>query len=482
MFNLKILSICIGVAAIGVTSIYLTGNPKNAYPEYNTKNAVNTTVGATQEQSDKQFGLIVNSVCSSNSCGVQTNDGFSKNNVLKEFSTSDANKSLKGAGAVAVKVTAENGVVGSKNTDRYSYSAGEKQTPDADLKFATAIVHPSDTIISVCKRMGVDANDISSMIYDSGIRGSKFNLSIGQRVDVLLSQKHNLVEMRIHGKGALTYKAFVKKGGAFVCSEMDYPHSTQDIIKEFKYGGSFLKSAEGVGLTGAEAGGLFDKLNDRVDFKKLSNEAVVKVDLTQTVVNGIVSSYGINAVQILSANYKLTAIDFNGNLYDAAGDSLSPSFLSSPLRGKVRVTSHFSLSRMHPILHYRRPHWGTDYGCPIGTPIIAISDAKVIRSGKVHGFGNMVMLKHPDHIETIAAHMIRVAKGIHVGAYVKKGQVIGYVGKTGLSTGPHLHFEMRVNGKRVDNLKVKLPVMGNVSNNKVFELKRSEFLEKLNNL
>lgn len=491
IFNLKILSVCVGVAALGLGTISLMDNPKNTYPEYHKLDNSKSKLQTTANKDAGDFHAMVNSECTSETCSIGVESGVSKGKLINDFSmvSKTAQPQLAGSQSVSAESTVTKSNV--KN-DAISLSYSETKTDTGSTehktaesiepKFVTAVVRSSDTIISVCNRLGVDADDVSSMIYGSGIGESKFDLRVGQRVDVQLNDKHELLEMRIHNKGGFTYKSFKKVGDEYKFNEKDYPHSQEELVKEFKYGGSFLKNAEAIGLTKSESRQLFDKLNDRVNFNNLSRDAVIKFDISQTVINGTVSKFTINAAQIESPKYNLTAVNLNGNLYDSKGNSLSPSFLRHPLAGKVRVTSHFSLNRMHPILHYRRPHWGTDYGCPIGTPILSISDAKVIRAGRVRGFGNMVMLKHPHHIETIAAHMIRIAKGIHVGSRVKKGQVIGYVGKTGLSTGPHLHFEMRINGKRVDSLKAKLPVMANVSQDSGFKLQMKNYVEKFSNM
>ena len=122
-----------------------------------------------------------------------------------------------------------------------------------------------------------------------------------------------------------------------------------------------------------------------------------------------------------------------------------------PLR-KVRITSSFSYRRWHPILRRYRPHHGTDFGARRGTPLLAVNSGKVIFSGRMGGYGKVVKIKHDGGYISLYAHQsrIRVKKGQHV----KKGQVIGYVGSTGRSTGPHLHFGLMKNGRWIDPMKV----------------------------
>jgi murein DD-endopeptidase MepM/ murein hydrolase activator NlpD len=138
------------------------------------------------------------------------------------------------------------------------------------------------------------------------------------------------------------------------------------------------------------------------------------------------------------------------------GKSLRRMFLKAPLKFG-RITSHFSFSRFHPVLKTRRPHLGVDYAAPTGTPILAVGDGVVLQSSWIGGGGNTVRLRHNSTYQTVYRHMHGFAKGIKVGSRVRQGQVIGYVGSTGLSTGPHLHFELWENGKYVDPLGKKFP-------------------------
>lgn len=170
----------------------------------------------------------------------------------------------------------------------------------------------------------------------------------------------------------------------------------------------------------------------------------------------------IHAAYFRHANHDFYAIPFvQDNVesyYDLEGNSLRKAFLKAPLRFS-RISSRFSHSRLHPILKIRRPHHGVDYAAPIGTPVQAIGDGKIIaaKRGYNNGGGNMIKIKHNSVYITTYMHLSGFAKGISTGTYVKQGDVIGYVGSTGLSTGPHLDFRFYMNGKPVDPLKVEAP-------------------------
>lgn len=141
--------------------------------------------------------------------------------------------------------------------------------------------------------------------------------------------------------------------------------------------------------------------------------------------------------------------------YDVDGTSRTRAFLRSPLEFSARVTSSFNPHRFHPVLKRRRPHNGTDFGAPTGTPVRAVADAKVTRAGWAGGHGNFVKLDHPGPYESSYSHLSRIA--VKNGETVRQGQVIGYVGSTGMSTGPHLHYQFWVNGRFVDPMTVDLP-------------------------
>ena len=168
-------------------------------------------------------------------------------------------------------------------------------------------------------------------------------------------------------------------------------------------------------------------------------------------------------------------IDF----YDVSGKSIVKSLMKTPING-ARLSSAFGM-RKHPILGFNRLHAGTDFAAPAGTPIMASGSGVVTRARWCGGGGNCVKIKHNSTYETVYAHMRSFAKGIKEGKRVRQGQIIGYVGSTGLSTGPHLHYEVHVNKKKVNSQKLKLPsgkiLKGDARQD--FELKRIKIDLKL---
>jgi len=193
----------------------------------------------------------------------------------------------------------------------------------------------------------------------------------------------------------------------------------------------------------------------------------------------IYASMFVNGEEINLYNFKYNKMEDH---YDINGKSITKSLMKTPING-ARLSSSFGM-RKHPILGYNKMHRGTDFAAPSGTPIMASGSGTVTRARWCGGGGNCVKIKHNSTYETIYAHMKAFAKGIREGKKVKQGQIIGYVGSTGLSTGPHLHYEVVVNGKKVNSQKLKLP-SGKIlkgEERKQFELDRIKIDLKLSEL
>ena len=172
----------------------------------------------------------------------------------------------------------------------------------------------------------------------------------------------------------------------------------------------------------------------------------------------------IETGEILFANLKLSGVNnslyfFNedGSIghYDKNGKSVKKALMKTPING-ARLSSPFGM-RKHPIDGFNKMHRGTDFAAPMGTPIMASGDGVIKKAGWCGGGGNCVVIKHNSTYQTVYAHMSKFARGIRNGVRVKQAQIIGYVGSTGKSTGPHLHYEVIVNGKKINSQKLKLP-------------------------
>ena len=164
------------------------------------------------------------------------------------------------------------------------------------------------------------------------------------------------------------------------------------------------------------------------------------------------------SLNIQNTNYQLYKYEYDTNkidYFDENGKSIRKTLMKTPING-ARLSSSYG-KRKHPILGYTKMHTGTDFAAPEGTPIMASGDGKIIKAGWCGGGGNCVKIKHNRKYQTVYAHMSKFGRGIKKGIRVKQGQIIGYVGSTGMSTGPHLHYEVIENGKKINSQKLKLP-------------------------
>ena len=193
----------------------------------------------------------------------------------------------------------------------------------------------------------------------------------------------------------------------------------------------------------------------------------------------IYASMFVNGEEINLYNFKFKNDE---DYFDIKGKSITKSLMKTPING-ARLSSSFGM-RKHPILGYNKMHRGTDFAAPSGTPIMASGSGTVTRARWCGGGGNCVKIKHNSTYETIYAHMKSFAKGIKEGKKVRQGQIIGYVGSTGMSTGPHLHYEVLINGKKVNSQKLKLPSGKTLKGQEreKFELERIKIDLKLSNL
>jgi murein DD-endopeptidase MepM/ murein hydrolase activator NlpD len=175
--------------------------------------------------------------------------------------------------------------------------------------------------------------------------------------------------------------------------------------------------------------------------------------------NGEIRFGRVLAGDLTMSGKSLTAFRFESDgraaYFDAEGNSLRRAFLRAPVQFR-RISSTFARSRHHPVLGITRRHEGTDYAASPGTPVMAAGDGVVLRAGRAGGYGNLIELRHRNGITTRYGHLRGFARGVRSGARVEQGRIIGYVGSTGLASGPHLHYEFRVNGVAKDSRRVEL--------------------------
>lgn len=250
---------------------------------------------------------------------------------------------------------------------------------------------------------------------------------------------------------------------------------------------SFWQALTDNGLSDELADGMIDVLASSVDFYHQKVGDRFKVVFEQNSIDGKVVGTG----KIIAAMYEREGKQFYAfnfekesekcNYFDFDGRPARKAFLKSPVKFS-RISSRYNLHRMHPILGYERAHRGTDYAAPYGTPIMSVADGVVLEATRRGGNGNFVKIRHDAIYSTQYLHMSGFAKGIRPGAHVVQGQTIGYVGATGLATGPHCCFRFWKNGVEVDHLRLNLPQPDPIKGKTLEEFKgrRDELIKLLN--
>ncbi len=251
--------------------------------------------------------------------------------------------------------------------------------------------------------------------------------------------------------------------GSFKAQKIEKP--TVKVMSRLKgtINGSFYRSAQNLGLSANAIAELVKAYSYDVDFQrdvKAGDKMDVLVEQTKTndgvlVATGNVVFANLDLGERQIAIYRYTDAKGRSDYFNAKGESLKKALLKTPING-AQITSGFGM-RMHPLLGYSKMHKGVDFGAAQGTPIYAAGDGVIESAGWSGGYGNLVVLKHTAKYSTAYGHASRIAKGIKPGIRVRQGQVIAYVGSTGQSTGPHLHYEVRANNEQVNpgNIKFK---------------------------
>lgn len=261
------------------------------------------------------------------------------------------------------------------------------------------------------------------------------------------------------------------EGGTWNCETVDVERDVRAVWRsgEIKDGDSFYLVGERAGIPAGILVGVYDLLAFEMDFERdvragqkfwvmyeeNFSESGEKID------NGNILAVSYEALRGTVQMYRFKKSDGTTGYYDAQGNGAIKSLKRTPINN-AKVTSSFSKKRKHPVLGYTRAHKGVDFRAPTGTPIPAAGAGRVVARSFNRGHGNYVKIRHNGSFETLYAHMSRFAKNVKVGTNVKQGQIIGYAGSTGMSTGPHLHYEIIKNGVHVNPMTVKLPAISNL--------------------
>ncbi|PVZ15777.1 MULTISPECIES: peptidoglycan DD-metalloendopeptidase family protein [unclassified Pseudomonas] len=325
------------------------------------------------------------------------------------------------------------------------------------------VVAKGDTLSTLFQKVGLSASDVQAAL-DSNPQAKQFTrLQRGQVLQFELSPDGQL--QSLHSQlSRLESIRLNRKGDTFAFEKVVEKPVIRSAYAHGVINSSLSLSAQKSGLSHTQVLDLANIFGYDLDFTQdIRQDDQFDVIYEQRVLDGkVIGTGSILSARFISRGKTYTAVRYtnkqgNSSYYTADGNSMRKAFVRSPV-DFARISSRFSGARAHPILNKIRAHQGVDYAAARGTPIKATGDGKVILAGRKGGYGNTVIIQHGNTYRTLYGHMQGFAKGIRSGSAVKQGQVIGYIGTTGLATGPHVHYEFQVNGVHVDPLGQKLPM------------------------
>ncbi|WP_426205618.1 peptidoglycan DD-metalloendopeptidase family protein [Pseudomonas sp. TWP3-1] len=324
-------------------------------------------------------------------------------------------------------------------------------------------VAKGDTLSTLFEKVGLPAALVHEVLASDKQAKQFSQLKRGQKLEFELDPQGQLVNL--HSKLSDTESiTLTKNDKGYAFNRITAKPTVRTAYVHGVINSSLSQSAARAGLSHSMTMDMASVFGYDVDFAQdIRQGDEFDVIYEQKVVNGKAVGTGpILSARFTNRGKTYTAVRYtnkqgNSSYYTADGNSMRKAFIRTPV-DFARISSKFSMGRKHPILNKIRAHKGVDYAAPRGTPIKAAGDGKVLLAGRRGGYGNTVIIQHGNTYRTLYGHMQGFAKGVKTGGSVKQGQVIGYIGTTGLSTGPHLHYEFQVNGVHVDPLGQKLPM------------------------
>lgn len=339
---------------------------------------------------------------------------------------------------------------------------GPVATQEAGLATIEVVVGRNDTMDAIFRRMALDKSDLAAIRNLPGIRQSLDFLRPGDAIKVTHSQDGEIKRLSRKVSETQTLQV-VRDNAGFAAKIIENPIDTRVRTAGATIESSLFQAAETAAISDAVALKVANVFAWDIDFVLDIREGDHFIAVYEQIYQDgkylhdgeVLAAEFVNDGKVYRA-IRFTAPDGSIGYYTPEGKPMRKAFLRAPV-DFTRVSSVFNPARRHPILNVIRGHMGTDYAAPSGTPVHAAGDGRVSFEGSRGGYGNAIVLLHTNVVSTLYGHMSRFAKGIHPGSHVNQGDVIGYVGMTGLATGPHLHYEYLINGVHMNPQTVRLP-------------------------
>lgn len=326
----------------------------------------------------------------------------------------------------------------------------------------TVSIKSGDTLGKIFEKQGFDSVLLHDLVENETVNHTLTNIHPGQKLDFTVNPKNELIGLEYNANELERLVVTIKDGKTFADLK------TRDVEELLTFADvtiedSLFMDGEREGLDYNITMALAEIFSYDIDFAlDIQQGDKFSVIYEDRYIDGVKSTPGnIIAAEFVNQGKTYQAVRFeaadgSAEYYTPNGQTLRKPFLRTPVEF-ARISSKFNPRRLHPVLHTIRAHKGVDYAAPVGTPVRASGDGVLSLVETQRGYGKVIEIQHGSSYSTLYAHLNGFASGIKNGAKVKQGQIIGYVGKTGLVTGAHLHYEFRVNGVHVDPLTVKLP-------------------------
>lgn len=319
-----------------------------------------------------------------------------------------------------------------------------------------------DTISTLLERLDISNEEIAAFLRSSKDSKGIRQLVPGRTVRAKTSKDGELLSLRYLGSSD-SMLVVEKENSVFRASDQGVPLESRTLMKSGEIRSSLFAATDAANIPDNIATQLADVFSSDIDFHRdLRRGDRFNVVYEAFYHNGeLVKTGRVLATEFVNQGKTHRAVYFQdrdgrGGYYTPEGKNLRKAFLRSPLEFS-RITSGFTNARYHPVLKEWRAHKGVDYGAPVGTRVRATADGTVEFVGKQGGYGNLIVLKHQGQYSTLYGHLSSFAKGLRKGSKISQGDIIGFVGMTGLATGPHLHYEFKVAGIQRNPLSIAMP-------------------------
>ena len=343
------------------------------------------------------------------------------------------------------------------------WSGNGATTADTAGEWRTVEVKRGDNLSLIFSRLGISPQSLYSILSLGNDTKNLKHIRPGQTIRLELAEQSRLVALTYDIDPTHSLRIRQNGNGGFKSSLIERPVEQRIAHTSGTITSSLFEAAQQAGMSDRmtmELAGIFGwDIDFALDIRDGDRFSVIYDDLY---IDGKKFRHGdILAAEFVNNGTTYRAIRYtdaagHSDYYSPGGKSMRKAFLRTPVAFS-RISSYFSTARYHPILNRIRAHKGVDYAAPIGTPVKATGDGKVVFVGRRGGYGNAIVLQHGARYSTLYGHLSRFARGLHRGKHVRQGQIIGYVGMTGLATGPHLHYEFRIDGVHRNPLKVHFP-------------------------